>query len=173
MNEFEPAQNGESSQPDESPLPEVPAAPPTAEELKALHFYEGSEARLSRWLVALGAVVAVGVVGVAVVSLRAAAGFLVGAILSFVNFRWLHRSTRRATEAMAENALSSGKASVAGAGMGFGAVLRLALVMGAGYAIFKGSLESFYGYVGGLSISMLAIFAEAFYEVWVAVRRGY
>ena len=164
MTEFDPSQS------DATPPANIPAAPPTPEELEALRFYEGAEARLSRWLIALAAIV---LVGVAIFSLRAAAGFLVGAVLSFVNFSWLHRSTRRATEAMVGKALSPGGAGVAGAGMGFGAVLRLALVMGAGYVIFKGPVESFYGYVGGISISVLAIFAEAFYEVWVAVRRGY
>jgi hypothetical protein len=159
---IEPLRTGDSDVP--------PAAAPTPEELKELRFVEGAEARLSRWLVALAALV---FVAVAFRSLRASAGFAAGAILSYVNFHWLHRSTRRATEAMAENAISPGRASVAGAGMGFAAVLRLALVMSAGYVIFKSSVKSFYGYLGGLSISILAIFAEALYEAWVAVRRSH
>jgi len=73
---------------------------------------------------------------------------------------------------LTDTSLTGSGARLTGASMAFGTVLRLALVTGVGYVIFRHSVESLYGYVGGLGISMLAMFAEALYEAWVAVRRG-
>lgn len=146
-----------------------PAPQPTAHELEAQRFYRDAERRVSLWMPLLA--VPIGVVVLAF-SRPAALGFLAGAVLAFLNLRWLHRTSQKSVSALADPSLAGTTARLTGVSLAFGTVLRLALVTGVGYVIFRHSVESLYGYAGGLGISMLAMFAEALYEAWVAVHRG-
>ena len=128
----------------------------------------GAERRMQRFLLLSSLTLALLVL--AIFGRLAAMGFALGAALGIFNFAWLHRTSRTATATLAGNAQSKGSAGLTGVSLAFGTVARLALVTAAGYAIFKGSYQSFYGYLGGLGMPILAVFAEAFYESWNAVR---
>jgi hypothetical protein len=133
-------------------------------------FYSGAERRVTNLVLILGVIA--GVMVAALAGVKPLPGFAAGLVLSIVNTRWLHKTSRRATASLAANALEGNKPWFTGMSLAFGLVLRLTLVSAAGYAIFKGSRESFYGFLCGLAMPICALFAEALYESWVALRRG-
>lgn len=146
------------------------SAPATsAAESDADRFYSGAERRIVRYLFVLAPVVAIAVLAIS--GAGAALGFAIGAVLAAFNFRWLHTTARNFTASLAGNPLSGTAAGFTGVSLALGLVARLALVTVVGYAIFRGSLQSFYGYLGGLTLPIAAVFLEAFYEAWVALRR--
>ena len=133
-------------------------------------FYGGAERRMARSLLILA------VVGALAVFLfggwEPAAGFVAGCVLIGFNIRTLHRTVLGAAKALEGKALAGEPARASTAMLAFGLVLRLALVTAAGYAIFKSSIQGFYGFVGGVFMPICAVFAEALYEAWGALRRG-
>lgn len=141
-------------------------AEPDAAEKASQAFYAAAEKRISRWLLLLIPVAVAA--AFAVSGSHATIGVLLGSGLAFFNYSWLHRTTRRATESLAQAADSAGSSRLTGASLAFGSVARIALVTAAGYAIFRGSLQSFYGYLAGLSLPICAMCAEALYEAWHA-----
>jgi hypothetical protein len=134
----------------------------------AADMVSGAERRMHRFLYLSDMVCAV--LLFAVVGKSAGFGFVAGAALGLFNFAWLHRTSRNASDRLAGNAQDKGSAGLTGISLAFGMVARVALVTAAGYAIFRGSIQSFYGYLGGLGMPILAVFAEALYESWNAVR---
>jgi hypothetical protein len=145
------------------------ATSPSPRDAEAQRFFGDAERRLSLWMPLLAIPICLALLAF---SGSAAMGFVAGAAVAFFNLGWLHRTSQRAVSGLTDTSLTGSGARLTGASMAFGTVLRLALVTGVGYVIFRHSVESLYGYVGGLGISMLAMFAEALYEAWVAVRRG-
>ena len=152
--------------PEEVEAPPAPAEPnPVADS-----FYGHAEARMARSTVVIAILGAVAVFLSA--GLQAALGFIAGSVLVGFNIRSLHRSVSNAAKALEEKALAGVSARASTAMLAFGLVLRLALVTAAGYAIFRSSIQGFYGFVGGLFMPVCAVFAEALYEAWGALRRG-
>jgi hypothetical protein len=133
-------------------------------------FYSGAERRVISLVLILGVIV--GIMMAAVAGIKPLPGFAAGLVLSVVNTRWLHKTSQRAAASLAANALEGNKPWFTGMSLALGLVLRLTLVSAAGYAIFKGSREGFYGFLCGLAMPICALFAEALYESWVALRRG-
>lgn len=133
-------------------------------------FYGGAESRMARSLVVIA------IFGAVVVLLfsgwKPALGFVAGCVVIGFNVRSLHRSVLGAAKALEVNALAGEPVKASTALLAFGLVLRLALVTGIGYAIFRSSLQGFYGYLGGVFMPVFAVFAEALYEAWGALRRG-
>lgn len=153
-------------------FPEEVEAPPALAEPnpEADAFYGGAGARMARTVIVLAVV---GVLGILLFAgVKPALGFAVGCVLVGFNIRALHRSVVGATKALEGKALAGTPGKASTAGLAFGLVLRLALVTAAGYAIFNSSIQGFYGYVGGVFMPICAVFAEALYEAWGALRRG-
>jgi hypothetical protein len=152
--------------PEEIETPPVPAEPNPAADA----FYGRAESRMASVVVFIAVVGAVGVL--VFVGWQAALGFVAGSVLVGFNIRSLHRSVANAARTLEGKALAGVSARASTAMLAFGLVLRLALVTAAGYAIFRSSIQGFYGFVGGLFMPVCAVFAEALYEAWGALRRG-
>lgn len=129
-------------------------------------FFSGALDRIRRITLVLG------IIGTVVVWLRfgnsIGIGFVIGCVISYVNFHWL----KRAVNTVADRVTNTGQA----AGSSRTAILRFMLRYGfiliAAYAILISSKSSVYGLLGGLFLSVAAILCEAAYEVAVAIRRG-
>ena len=98
---------------------------------------------------------------------RIALGVLLGCTVAWANFHWL----KQAIGALADRVTASSRPS-SGTSTVAKFMLRYALVGIGGYAIFMGSRESLYGFLGGLFLAVGAILCEAGYELYVALRRG-
>jgi len=97
-----------------------------------------------------------------------AAGFAAGAIVSYVNHRWLER----AVEALGER-ISTGQSRERGGGIVFRAVLRYVFVAVGAYVIFRVSLAGVYGFLGGVCLPIAAVACEVAVELFVTLRRGF
>jgi hypothetical protein len=129
-------------------------------------FYSGALLRIIRTMPALAAVVA------AVLAWRVgwlfAAGFGVGCAVAYVNFCWL----KRVVSALADRVTRSGQ-SESGRAVFTRFLLRYALIAIAACAILRISTRSLYGMLAGLFLPVAAIACEAFYEAYIALRRGW
>jgi len=96
-----------------------------------------------------------------------AAGFLVGAIVSYVNHVWLER----VVGALGER-ITSGQSREQGGAIVARAVLRYAFVALGAYVIFKVSKAGLYGFLGGICLTIAAVACEAAVEMYVGLRRG-
>jgi hypothetical protein len=96
-----------------------------------------------------------------------ALNFVLGGVISLVNFYWLKRTLAALVEAVA---LRGQKRSSAGVLLRF--LLRYVLIAAAAYAIFKSSDMSLYGLCAGLSLPVGAVLIEAAYATYGALRRG-
>jgi len=94
--------------------------------------------------------------------------FLLGGVISLVNFYWLQRTLVALVDAVA---VRREKRSSAGVVLRF--VLRYLLIAVAAYAIFKGSTMSVVGLCAGLSLPVGAVLIEAIYAIFGAFRRGF
>ena len=142
------------------PMADEPTIPPQADS-----FFSGACERIVRFMLALGVVATIAVslrFGVAV-----GAGFLAGCAIAFVNFHWL----KRVVSALADRATASGERQ-SSKGVVSRFLLRYFLIALGAYAIFKISRHSLYGLLAGLFLPVGAIMLEAFYELYVALRRG-
>jgi hypothetical protein len=143
----------------ESTAPDSPDSP-------AEKFYGAALGRIRRFIVVLGGV------GLLVCVLRfgrvVAAGFLVGAIISYVNHVWLERMI----EALGER-ITSGESRERGGILVVRAVLRYLFIALGAYVIFRVSLAGLYGFLGGVCLTVAAIACEAAVEVYVGLRRGF
>ena len=100
--------------------------------------------------------------------LAGSGGFLVGAIVSYVNQRWLER----AVDALGER-ITTGESKERGGGIVFRAVLRYVFIALGAYVIFNVSLAGLYGFLGGVCLPIAAIACEVAVEVFVTLRRGF
>jgi hypothetical protein len=98
---------------------------------------------------------------------RGAAGFALGAAISYINFRSLARGVEGlADRVVNQNSREKGGWIVARF------VVRYGLVGVAAYAIFKGSSLAFRGFLWGLCVPVAALMAEAVWEGYAAFRRA-
>lgn len=97
-----------------------------------------------------------------------AAGFLIGAGISYVNQRWLER----AVDALGER-VATGESKERGGGIVFRAVLRYAFIALGAYVIFNVSRAGLYGFLGGVCLPIVAVACEVAVEVFVTLRRGF
>jgi hypothetical protein len=128
-------------------------------------FYSGAMIRIVRIMPVLG------VIFTALVLFRfgwqMAAGFALGCIIAYLNFIWL----KRVVTALAEVVVVGGRPH-SGSGIVARFLLRYALIAVGGYVIFRVSSASLFGLLAGLFLPVAAIGCEAFYEAYVALRRG-
>ena len=94
--------------------------------------------------------------------------FIAGCSIAMLNFHWL----KRTVVAVGDRVANTGKKpSSAGVVMRF--LFRYLLIAVAGYAIFKSSADRVYGLFGGLFLPVGAIFIEAVYAMYGALRRSF
>ena len=109
-----------------------------------------------------------GAVGCAIfLGWRATAGFVTGAVISYLNQRWLEQ----AIEALGER-ITTQQSTERGGAIVFRALLRYALIACGAYVIFNVSLSGLYGFLGGVLLPMAAIACEVAVEIFIALRRG-
>jgi hypothetical protein len=93
-----------------------------------------------------------------------AAGFLLGCIISFLNFHWL----KSGVSGLADRVTNTGKAQ-SGKGIIARFLLRYALLAAAAYAILTSFPASLGGLFVGLFLPVGAIACEAVYELYVGI----
>lgn len=128
-------------------------------------FYDSALERVRRFILLLGAV---GVVVCLVCFGRVVtAGFVVGAVISYVNHVWLERVVNGLGERIA-----SGQSTERGGVIVARAVLRYAFLAAGAYVIFRVSLAGLYGFLAGVCLTIAAFACEAVIEIFVGLRRG-
>ncbi len=98
---------------------------------------------------------------------RAAMGFLLGAVISYLNFHWL----KSGVSGLADKVTNTGKRQ-SGKGIIAKFLLRYALLGLAAYAILTSFPASLRGLFAGLFLPVGAIACEAVYEGYAALTRG-
>lgn len=98
---------------------------------------------------------------------QVAAGFIVGAVISYLNQRWLER----AIEALGER-ITKQQSRERGGTIVFRSLLRYALIAGGAYVIFNISRAGLYGFLGGVCLPIAAMACEVAAEVFVTLRHG-
>ncbi len=138
------------------------SAEPSAE---SVIFYSGALSRIRRIMLVLGPAAFVAVW--ASIGWRFALGFLIGCIIAYINFYWL----KKAVIGLADRVTRAGRPS-SSTGIVARFLLRYFLIALGAYAILRVSAASLYGLLAGLFLPVAAIFCEAIYEAYVALRRG-
>jgi ATP synthase I chain len=127
-------------------------------------FLDRALPRIRRFMIALGG-------GGAVLSLffgwRVTAGFVVGAVISYIN----QRSLERGIAALGER-ITNQQSSERGGAIVLQAAMRYVLIAAGAYVIFNVSLAALYGFLGGVCLPFAAIACEAAVEAFVMLRRG-
>jgi hypothetical protein len=95
------------------------------------------------------------------------AGFVIGCVVSYVNFIWLER----VINSVADRVTQTGQAGEARAVV-IRFMLRYGFIAIACFVILVCFKSSVYGLLGGLFLSVAAILCEAVYEGLVSVRKG-
>jgi hypothetical protein len=143
----------------------MPAADSQSPDTPADEFYGAALGRIRRFILILGGV------GLLVCLLKfgwvVATGFLVGAIISYVNHVWLERMVA----ALGER-ISSRVSRERGGIIVARAVLRYAFIALGAYVIFRVSQAGLYGFLGGICLTIAAIACEAAVEMYVGLRHG-
>lgn len=98
----------------------------------------------------------------------ATAGFVIGAIVSYVNQIWLER----AVDALGAR-ITTAQSHERGGIIIFRAVLRYIFIAAGAYVIFNVSLAALYGFLGGVCLPIAAVACEVAVEIFVALRRGF
>jgi len=128
-------------------------------------FYGAALMRIRRFIVVLG------VVGAIVCLVRfgriVALGFLLGAVISYINHVWLEG----AVAALGER-ITTGQSHEKGGVIVARAVLHYAFLAVGAYVIFKVSLAALYGFLAGICLTIAAVVCEAVVEIYVGLRRG-
>jgi len=127
-------------------------------------FYASAVPRIRNFMLVLGPVFT----GAAWVKFggRAALGFLLGAVIAYLNFQWL----KSVVSGIADKVTNTGKAQ-SGKGIVARFLLRYALLGVAAYAILTSFPASLWGLFAGLFLPVGAIVCEAVYELYAAVVR--
>jgi len=132
---------------------------------QADQFYDRALERIRKFMLVLAVV---GLLAcVALFRWPVAAGFATGAVVSYVNHRWLER----AVEAVGER-IATGHSRERGGGIVFRAVLRYVFVAVGAYVIFSVSRSGLYGFLGGVCLPIAAVACEVAVELVVTLRRG-
>jgi hypothetical protein len=144
----------------------VPHLPPVfPDSPQSETFYSGAMTRIVRVMPVLGAVFTALVLFR--FGWRVAVGFALGCVIAYLNFIWL----KRVVTALADVVVEGGRPH-SSSGIVARFLLRYALIAVGGYVIFRVSRTSLFGLLAGLFLPVAAIGCEAFYEVYVALRRG-
>jgi len=98
---------------------------------------------------------------------RPAIGFLLGCVISYLNFQWL----KSGVSGLADRVTNSGQPQ-SGKGIIARFLLRYVLLGLAAYAILTSFPASLRGMFAGLFLPVAAIVCEAVYELYAALRRG-
>lgn len=129
------------------------------------HFYGEALHRIRRFILVLG------VVGLILCFARfgrvVAAGFLLGALISYVNHVWLER----VIAALGER-ITSGQSRERGGMIVARAVLRYAFLAVGAYVIFRVSVAGLYGFLAGICLTIAAVLCEAAVEIYFGLRNG-
>ena len=96
---------------------------------------------------------------------RGSAGLAIGALVSWINFRWLKSTVAALADAVFATGNPASRPAVV---LRF--ITRFALIALVTYVIFTSYPVAFHGFLGGLFVPVLAIFMEAAYVVLAAVR---
>ena len=128
-------------------------------------FYSGALTRIRNFMLALALVAAL--VAAFRFGLHPALGFLLGCVISYLNFHWL----KSGVSGLADKVTNTGK-SQSGKGIIARFLLRYALLGAAAYAILTSFPASLRGLFAGLFLPVAAIVCEAGYELYAGVRRG-
>ena len=144
----------------------VPTTMPEPISSAADEFFGGALKRIRKYMLVVSAAALL----VCVVFFRwpVAVGFLIGAIVSYVNHRWLER----AVDAVGER-ITTGESKERGGGIVFRAVLRYAFIAIGAYVIFNVSRAGLYGFLGGVCLPIAAVACEVAVELFVTMRRGF
>jgi len=145
---------------EENPQPETQKTPPENDA-----FYASALPRIRNFMLLLGPVFSAAAwVGF---GYRAALGFLLGCVISYLNFQWL----KSGVSGLADRVTNTGKRQ-SGKGIIARFLLRYALLGLAAYAILTSFPASLRGLFAGLFLPVGAIVCEAVYELYVALTRG-
>lgn len=149
-----------------TPAEEFILGPPADPESASERFYGGAIRRVRI------AIAALGIVGFAITSVRfgfpSVLGFAVGLALSWWNFQSLIWAVTGLAGRIVEH-----QEATSGGSLVFRFIVRIPLVALAGYAIFISSPGSLRGFLVGLCVPIAAIFCEAGYEAFAALRREF
>jgi hypothetical protein len=138
----------------------IPAAPPDSSE----NFYVSALPRIRNFMLVLAPVCTLA--AWVLFGLRAGAGFLVGSVISYLNFQWL----KSGVSGLADRVTNSGKPQ-SGKGIVARFLLRYGLLGAAAYAILTSFPASLKGLFAGLFLPVGAIACEAVYELYAALSR--
>lgn len=100
--------------------------------------------------------------------LLSASGFLLGVVISYVNFHWL----TRAVNALADRIAADSNSNESGSGIVFRFLVRYLLIGLAAYVTFVSRPQAFRGLLIGLCLPVAGMMIEAAFETYVALRRG-
>ena len=126
-------------------------------------FYSSALPRIRNFMLVLGPLLAAA--AWARFGIRAALGFLLGAVISYLNFHWL----KSGVSGLADRVTNTGKQQ-SGKGIVARFLLRYALLGLAAYAILTSFPASLGGLFAGLFLPVGAIICEAGYELYAAFR---
>jgi hypothetical protein len=128
-------------------------------------FYESALPRLRNFMLVLAPLLILS--AWAIYGWPEALGFLLGAVVSYLNFQWL----KSGVSGLADKVTNTGKRQ-SGKGIVARFLLRYALLGIAAYAILTSFPASLRGLFAGLFLPVGAIACEAVYELYAAVTRG-
>jgi hypothetical protein len=128
-------------------------------------FYSGALTRIRNFMLALAPVIAI--IAAVKFGRHAALGFMLGCVISYLNFHWL----KSGVAGLADKVTNTGK-SQPGKGIIARFLLRYALLGAAAYAILTSFPASLRGLFAGLFLPVGAIACEAVYELYAGIRRG-
>lgn len=128
-------------------------------------FYSSALPRIRNFMIALAAIF----FGLAWTRFgwREAAGFMLGSVISYLNFQWL----KSGVSGLADRVTNTGKRQ-SGKGIVARFLLRYALLGVAAYAILTSFPASLRGLFAGLFLPVGAIICEAGYELYAGLTRG-
>jgi ATP synthase I chain len=148
----------DNEQADPAPPEQTPVDPAMEERLS------GAYRRILRVAIALSVI---GSLAAALLfSWQSGLGLAVGALLAFVNFVWLHRSTEKLVSRM----ISAGQSPPRKVRFVFPFPLRYALMIAVAYVILKSYPRLLVGFLVGLVLPIIASMGEGIYEALVIGR---
>jgi hypothetical protein len=155
----------EGSPPDQAPDPEIlnlaPVNPAIEQRLS------GAYGRILRVAVALS--VTGTLAAVLLFTWQSGLGLVIGALLAFVNYVWLHHGTERLVERIiaANTKTAERKSKPRKVRFTFPFPLRYALLIAVAYVILKSYPRLLIGFIVGLILPILAAMGEGIYEAVV------
>jgi hypothetical protein len=129
-------------------------------------FYAGAIDRIKRVVLVLGLIVAP--IAWTLYGIKLTAGFLLGAALSYMNFHLL----ARAVHGLGERIVDSGSGEKGGTIVAR-FLLRYLVIGMVVYVTFVSSFEAFKGLLIGLCLPVAGMMAEAMWELYAALRKGF